>query len=286
MVPHISIIIPFYNSHSTLTRAIESVFSQSINDWELILVNDGSTDNSESLIRNFIADPRIVYIYQKNSGVSAARNLGVTISRGIWLVFLDSDDALKSDILKEIKVIINGKSYIEYIVFGINYINRNINIEVLPKKDKYFARIPGTFVIKKSLFLEVGGYDERLKFGENTELFHRVELKNSPMINCGIVSLNYFNNLDGGSKNLQNMIDSNLIILEKHNDTLSTHSKRLYHQVIGVNQLRFRRFSEARFHLWRAFSYNPWKFKTLARFAISLWPWLAKKFYSKKVKFQ
>ncbi len=87
----ISIIIPTYNRVGRLTAAIESVLEQTDECWELIVVDDGSTDDSERVVGGF-KDPRICYIKQENKGVSAARNAGIRNAHGMLIAFLDSDD--------------------------------------------------------------------------------------------------------------------------------------------------------------------------------------------------
>lgn len=86
----ISIIIPFFNRIPTLIEAIDSVLSQSYKNIEVLLIDDGSTDNLNTLKK--IEDPRLHYVYQEHQGVSAARNLGISLSTGEYIAFLDSDD--------------------------------------------------------------------------------------------------------------------------------------------------------------------------------------------------
>lgn len=89
MDPKFSIIIPTYNRKLILKRAIESVLEQSINDFEIIVVDDGSTDDTSELMNTFSG---VKYQYQENIGVSSARNTGAKLAVGEWLLFLDSDD--------------------------------------------------------------------------------------------------------------------------------------------------------------------------------------------------
>ena len=97
----ISIILPVYNGENTISYAIESVLSQSYKKFELIVVNDGSKDHTEELIRNYQeADDRIRVINQKNKGVSAARNVGIDHAKGRYIGFLDADDLISRDALK------------------------------------------------------------------------------------------------------------------------------------------------------------------------------------------
>ena len=91
--PKISIIIPCYNQSLFLSESLESVISQTLSDWECIVVNDGSTDNSLSIANEYACrDQRIKVVSQENSGPSAARNHGVQESHGKFILFLDGDD--------------------------------------------------------------------------------------------------------------------------------------------------------------------------------------------------
>jgi teichuronic acid biosynthesis glycosyltransferase TuaG len=87
--------MPVYNAALYITEAVGSVLSQTYANWELIIVNDGSTDDSEKKIRK-ISDQRIRYVYQNNGGVSSARNTGLRLMRGVYFCFLDADDVMPS----------------------------------------------------------------------------------------------------------------------------------------------------------------------------------------------
>src|SRR2546430_12880156 len=86
----VSVIVPTYNRRETIQAAIASVQRQTFTDWELIVVDDGSTDDTAALIEG--SDPRLVLIRQKNQGVNAARNNGMLSARGQYIAFLDSDE--------------------------------------------------------------------------------------------------------------------------------------------------------------------------------------------------
>lgn len=96
-MPRFSVIVPTYNRANYVTEAIESILSQSFQDHEIIVVDDGSTDNTKDVLARY--EGRIRYIYQANSGVSAARNAGIRHAQGEWLAFLDSDDIWLPDYL-------------------------------------------------------------------------------------------------------------------------------------------------------------------------------------------
>ena len=281
----ISIIIPFFNSKLTLERAVNSVIKQSFKNWELILVDDGSQDRSVDNISRFLGYSNIKLIQQNNSGVSKSRNSGALQALGDWLLFLDSDDELERDGLLSFTNFIQKNPYLSLIRGGFKRIyNETVEVRI-PTEEKDQSFLSGTFLIKKSVFFEELGYDERIKFSENSELLHRLQIKQVPVGYLGKVVLKYYESKGGGSKNLQNMMDSLIIILDKHKATLSPHVLHLYHQILGVIYIRFRRFTDARFHLWKAIRYKPQKLVTWGRFGLACFPFLAKRLYSQTVKY-
>lgn len=99
-VPLISVIVPVYNVKNYINRCIDSILNQSFSDFELLLVDDGSTDGSENICEEYaLKDSRIKVIHQKNTGQAAARNNGVKEAKGEWISFIDSDDSVNSQLL-------------------------------------------------------------------------------------------------------------------------------------------------------------------------------------------
>lgn len=90
--PLISVVIPLYNKRDAICKTLRSVAEQTYEHWECIIVDDGSTDDSRTFVQPFLEDERFVYKYKQNAGVSSARNYGVEISKGMYIVFLDADD--------------------------------------------------------------------------------------------------------------------------------------------------------------------------------------------------
>ena len=102
-MPFFSIITPTFNRGHILPRAIKSVLNQTFKDWELIIVDDGSTDNTSEIVKEFLRDKRIKYIkLERNQGVGKARNKGIELSTGKFIIPLDSDDVLLENALEEI----------------------------------------------------------------------------------------------------------------------------------------------------------------------------------------
>ena len=104
-MPFFSIIIPTYNRAHIIRNAIEAVILQTFTDFELIISDDGSTDNTEEIITPLLKDSRIKYIKQINKGVCAARNLGAQNANGKYLIFLDSDDTINNNWLYDFHTI-------------------------------------------------------------------------------------------------------------------------------------------------------------------------------------
>jgi len=104
-MPKFSIVIPLYNKEKHIKRALDSVLSQNVSDYELLIIDDGSTDKSAEIIKAY-ADPRIHLIHQENKGVSAARNKGIEEAKADHITFLDADDEWKPDFLQTISQMI------------------------------------------------------------------------------------------------------------------------------------------------------------------------------------
>lgn len=123
----ISIIMPVYNSEKYLESSINSILNQCGKKEELIVIDDGSTDNSEIICRKYINNSSFKYIKKVNGGVSSARNLGIEQAKGKYITFIDSDDIMRDNVIKEYKRIINDNNY-EMIIAGFNemYVNKLI----------------------------------------------------------------------------------------------------------------------------------------------------------------
>lgn len=133
--PEFSIIIPVYNTVHELPRCINSILEQKYQEFELILVDDGSSDGSGDLCDKYAYnDPRIISIHKENGGVSEARNTGVKASKGEYLLFVDSDDMWNNvDALTDLNKIVQDNPGIDLICFGTEIIDENGKIEKIRK---------------------------------------------------------------------------------------------------------------------------------------------------------
>jgi len=180
----ISVIIPLYNKEQTILSSIESVLSQSFQDIELIVVDDGSTDSSVSVVES-IGDSRLALIKQENAGPSAARNAGLRSAHGEWTVFLDADDELYKDAL----TVMHNKCalYPDADIIDFNkYIRKDGKLTLQkhpieghvsnPLRSWYFRNIsPGCgHSIFKTSFAKKYPYDERFRRYEDADLLLRM----------------------------------------------------------------------------------------------------------------
>lgn len=136
-IPKVSVIIATYNSAAYLPEAIESVLNQTFRGFEIILVDDGSTDETGQVVEPYL--PRIRLLTQQNMGPAAARNTGIRMAKGDYLVFLDADDLLLPDKLKA----------------QLDYLEKYPQIDVVYSNGYYSASLPGGNQ-KKQLFTETG----------------------------------------------------------------------------------------------------------------------------------
>lgn len=273
----ISIIIPTLNRQDILIPLVNRLRNFFQENIELIVVDDSKKAIPDEIIKNW--GEKVKYIHRgKKLGVSSARNVGSNYSMGEYLIFLDDDDAFTDSWLPDFFGKIERR--FDLVFCNMKLVNPDGSVmSISASSEKKGIVIPGAWMIKKNIFDKVGGYDERLKFAENTELFFRLD--RLPLEKAFIERENfiYYQSPDGGSKNLQNMTDSIRLILEKHDKFLSAHVKHLYNQNIGVIELRFQNYCTSRKYLKRAIRYKPWNLKSYMRFLLTLFPFLANRVY-------
>lgn len=170
----VSIIVPCYKQAHFLEESLQSVLNQTFTDWECIIVNDGSPDNTEQIARQWCGrDRRFKYIYKENGGLSSARNVGIKESSGVFILPLDADDILHAQYLAKLVPILSKNNDLAvvscYSKFFTNTID-NIVREHKPKGDNYkyllyVNQLVATSLYRKKSWEAVGGYDERMKKG-------------------------------------------------------------------------------------------------------------------------
>lgn len=192
-----SVVIPLYNKASYVAKAIGSVLAQTFADYELVIVNDGSKDNSAEIAEKAIAGQQnCKLIKQENAGVSVARNNGVAASQGKYLCFLDADDWWTPTFLEEMSRLIEG--FPEAGIYGTNYTIVNetkkktrvapigvdagfekgyINYCQIYAKTLAMPLWTGAVCMPRTVFDEFGGFPKGIKLGEDFLLWIRIALK-------------------------------------------------------------------------------------------------------------
>lgn len=186
-----SVIIPLYNKERHIQKTIDTVLNQTFGEFEIIVIDDGSTDQSLNIVRNIDCDKLRVYT-QENQGVSVARNHGVKKANYDYLLFLDADDGLLPTYLSEISKL--TEEYPEAGIYSSNFYNYKSKFDVLierpvpflPEKgivNNYFELIhekrsilASVNVITRDAFIEAGGYPKGMPNGEDTYLFSKILL--------------------------------------------------------------------------------------------------------------
>ncbi len=179
----ISVIIPSYNRAHLLPRCLDSVLAQHYAASEIIVIDDGSTDNTEELIKTQY--PSVEYIKQIQQGVSAARNTGIKQSQSEWIALLDSDDEWHADKLATQIHALNAKP--EYLLCHTDeiWIRDGKRVNSMNKHKKYGGDVfsaclplcaisPSSVLINKTLFTEIGYFDESLPACEDYDLWLRI----------------------------------------------------------------------------------------------------------------
>jgi glycosyltransferase involved in cell wall biosynthesis len=182
----VSIILPTHNGEKYIKRAIESVLFQSFSDWELIIIDDGSSSKTKEILNNYLKNNKIKYLYQNDEGPSMARAKGISISKGIYLSFLDDDDYWEKDKLqKEVEFLENNK---DYVLVGSGAVvvdedGNEIMKYLLPETDEILRKkillkncfMQSSILIKKDSYLLSGGYsDIKHMYSEDYDLWLRI----------------------------------------------------------------------------------------------------------------
>ena len=186
IMPKVSVIIPVYGHVEYVLDSLFSVFTQSYTDFEVIVINDGSPDASESILKTYIASGKIKYVSQENKGAAAARNHGLALASGDFVAFLDDDDVWPAN---KLEVQVDQLENCDAVMVGgssccFSDIEDTAEISFVPSKFKLLHTIdfflgnpfasPGQIIIRKSALDTVGGYDESIWGVEDLDLWMRL----------------------------------------------------------------------------------------------------------------
>lgn len=272
----ISVIIPTFNRAVTLPETIKSVFEQSCGNWELVIIDDGSNDNTKTVILKYLEDNRVKYYYQENQGVSAARNFGVEMATGDYIIFLDSDDIFYPDLIQSVYDV-QPEKY-DLICWQVQkVIDGNKHVWKANKLGGMYNFItatffPGSICYKRQLFINAGGFDPKIKFGENYEL--GIRISENPNLKIKLINRKFLlydiQSSARTSNSLSNRIPSHLHQLRKHlskyNRFPREKAELLY--IIGHLLEKKGRVKTARAFYKKAFYQYPFRLKSFLKITL------------------
>ena len=184
--PKVSVIVPTYNRADRLEKALNSIVSQTYQDFELIVVDDGSTDKTSMVMKSF---PKAQYLYiKKNSGVSNARNVGLASAKGELICFLDSDDLWNEKKVQTQALWLENNKASQICYTDEIWIRNGVRVNPMDRHRKYSGDIfrhcldlcivsPSSVMIRAKLFDEIGNFDQSLPACEDYDLWLRIAVK-------------------------------------------------------------------------------------------------------------
>ncbi|MFA5393562.1 MAG: glycosyltransferase [Candidatus Ratteibacteria bacterium] len=235
--PMVSVVLPTYDRAHLIGRAIQSVLDQTYPDFEIIVVDDGSTDNTEAAVKDF-KDKRIRYIkHGENKGGPAARNTGIKAARGKYIAFQDSDDEwLPEKLDKQIRVFETAPPEVGIVYTDMQRVNENGDVEywhspkvtngslINPKTADYqVSRLGISTLIKKNCFDTVGLFDERFPRWQDLDLY--IRLAKRYRFNHIKEPLYKYYATKGVSSNANDLIVAWELLLEKYSEEIKSNRK-------------------------------------------------------------
>lgn len=280
-MPKVSIILPTYNRASLIGRAIKSVLNQTYGDFELIIVDDGSTDDTEKIVGSF-SDKRISYVkHEVNKGAAAARNTGLTIANGELIAFQDSDDEwVFHKLHKQIGIFEKLPSTVGMVYSNINIMtidgkeilwnptrympyDGNVYHKILPNFRECHMQM-GTSLIRRDCFQKVGGFDEKLPRFIDIELYIRISKYFSfYYIDEALVAC--YGTPDSITTSAIRFVEGEKVILKKYMKDLSKYpnifADILYE--VGHALCLYGNIDSGKTYLLKALKLYPWRLKYL-----------------------
>jgi glycosyltransferase involved in cell wall biosynthesis len=292
-IPFISVVIPTYNRAGLIKKTIECVLAQTYRDFEIIIIDDGSKDNTNEVAASF-NNKNIRYIkHPKNLGATAARNTGIKAAGGEWIAFLDSDDIWLNDKLeKQVKAINCLPDDYAVIHCGIQYfdfetgefISERIareNINEVVKSNLGVIPQTSSMLIKKSALFDIGMFDEKLPAMQEAELGlklaqkYKFKLVDEFLVHC-------IKNHDQIMSKPSLYVNAKEIVLENHRNLLSRELIFNYCNIIAGDSIVNNNIPKAKKYLKEAIKYKFSLKPFLSFLAINIFPVLLVSLYKKK----
>lgn len=240
-----SVVIPLYNKAQSITATLNSVLVQSFQDFEIVLVNDGSTDESLAMAKK-VQDPRIRIIDKENGGVSSARNRGIQEAKNEWIAFLDGDDLWMENHLETLcKMILKyptDKAFCTSYIRSIDDISQKGIDKVEVINDYFVEAIKSHFFwtsivcINKSVFPEIGYFNELFSRGEDLDLWARVG-RTLRIIRSKLITGIYVQEAENKVSLSKYNVEKSMIYFLNFNGSYST-SESCYYKKLLLNKLK------------------------------------------------
>lgn len=288
----VSVIIPTYNRANLIQQSVKSVLNQTYNNFEIIIIDDGSSDNTEEVI-NKLNDNRIRYIkHAVNKGASAARNTGIREAKGKYIAFQDSDDHWLPDKLeKQVKRIENTPDHVGavfggYWIIGKGNEKRYFPEQVIKDGNIFHTLLKGNVVgmpvvmIKKICFDKVGYFNETLPALEDWELLLRISRDYEFLyINEPLVTV--YETENSISMHMENTVEAWTFIFNKYYDVISKdiETLALHYYTMGKYYIKSGKYKDGKQLIFKAFKTSPKNIKYIIEVLLLL---MGKKVYVNK----
>ncbi len=247
IMPIVSIIIPCYNQAKYLSETLDSVLAQTYQDWECIIINDGSSDCTEDIANKYCADDsRFKYLYQKNQGVVAARNNAIRQSHGKYILPLDGDDIIHNQYLNKAVKVIENDPELKLVCCECEYIGGKtgridlprFSLETLCERNCFVC----TSLFRRVDFDHIGGYNDNMKLGLEDWDFWLSLLENGGKVYRIPEVLFYYRKLESSRNNSyassieflkQNIRNNHPILFEKIDKKKKNFIYRVFRRIKG-----------------------------------------------------
>lgn len=199
-----SLIIPAYNVEKYIKKCLDSVLNQTYNNYEIIIINDGSTDNTSKILESYKSNKKIKIINQENKGLSNARNTGVSNAKGDYILFIDSDDFIEKELLEILNKTIKDEDLVRFQIRKLDETNKiikeykeetfnNLNgIEAFNKLSKYnLVELAVCYAYKKDTFLKNNYKFEEKTYHEDFGLIPYIIISSKKVTSINYIGYNY-----------------------------------------------------------------------------------------------
>ena len=287
-MPTFSVIIPTYNRAHLLPRCLDSVLAQRLTDFEIVVADDGSTDGTRSLVRQYAEkDKRIKYAYQRNQGANVARNLGAGQAEGMYLTFLDSDDEALPHWLEAMHGVARA-AHAEAVCCGIRFVGPSgeLKSEKLPKSGDptSYPRglyLSGTYCVRRDVFFLLDGFHPPLRANQHSEFRCRLLPKvRTHGWAVGLVHevLVHAHDHDGAKirGNIRDVFESAVYVLTEHAHVLKENPSTYFSwaSAAGGAAAQLGRYGDARTWFFAAIRTRPASIRGIARCLLTFVPGL------------